>query len=68
MRYVIMIIVDGRMIACNRQATVSDVEFLCELSGPSLWDFSTALSLTGKATDVRNDGYGTVVTVAHEEI
>lgn len=66
--YVVMILVDGQRIACNRRATLTDVVFLCELAGPDLELFERTLSSTGQAMNVRNDGYGTVVTIAHEEI
>lgn len=68
MSYTLIILVDGQRVSSNINASAEDVATLCELQGPDLWDFTTALKLTGKALDVRNDGYGAVVTIAHEEI
>lgn len=68
MQYVVTILVDGRHVATSRFVNPDELEFITGLSGPLLWDFSTALKLTGKAMDVQRDESGVTVVIAHEEI
>lgn len=68
MQYTIITLVDGDRVACNRFCSPEHLEYHTGLSGPDLWDFSTALKLTGQAMHVYRDADGTTVIIGHEEI
>ena len=68
MQYRVMILVDGVKAGGYREVHADDLEYFTELSGPTLWDFSTSLKLTGKAMDVERTPDGVRVVIAHEEI
>lgn len=68
MKYTLMILIDGVLAYTDNGVTLNEIPERYELKGPDLWDFTTALKLTGKAMDVFRDAYGVIVTIAHEEI
>lgn len=66
--YTVITLVDGDRVASNRFVQADYLEYHTGLTGPDLWDFSTALKLTGQATHVQRDAVGVTVIVAYEEI
>lgn len=68
MNYTVIILMDGKRVYTYRNVEFDNLEYHTELTGPDLYDFTTALKLTGQAMNVRRDEYGVIVVVAHEEI
>lgn len=68
MKYTLVVLIDGALAYTRNGVTLNGIPEKCELKGPDLWDFTTALKLTGKAMDVFRDAHGVIVTIAHEEI